>query len=99
MPIFQTAHFRVKPESRAKCEQAIREFIDYIKANETGTLRYTSLQQIDDPTSFMHFFIFQDEAAQEKHRSSEGVQRFTSALYPELIDEVQFTEYITLAST
>ena len=100
MPIFQTAHFKVKPESREKCEQAIREFIDYIKANEPGTLRYSSLQQADDPTGFMHFFMFEDEAARQKHRTSEGVMKFTSILYPELIGgEVKFTEYGMLAST
>ena len=99
MPIFQTAHFKVKPELREKCEQAIREFIDYIKANEPGTLRYTALQQTGNPNKFMHFFIFADEAAREKHRTSEGVQRFTSALYPELIGEVEFTDYTLLAST
>jgi len=99
MPIFQTAYFKVKPESRALCERAILEFIDYIKANEPGTLRYTSLQRADDPNSFMHFFIFQDEAAREIHRSSESVERFTSALYPELNGEVTFTEYAMLAST
>ena len=100
MTIFQTAHFIVKPESRDVCEQAIREFIDYIRANEPGTLRYTSLQQAGDPNSFMNFFIFADEAAQNRHRTSEGVKRFTAVLYPELIDgQVRFTDYAMLAST
>ena len=99
MPVFVTAHFQVKPESRAKCEQAIREFIDYIKANEPGTLRYTSLQQADDPTRFMHFFIFQDAAARETHANSEGVKRFTSVLYPETLAPVEFMEYTIVAST
>ncbi len=99
MPIFQTARFKVKPESREKCEQAVREFIEYIKANEPGTLRYSSLQQADDPTMFMHFFIFADEAARGKHRTSEGVKRFTSVLYPETIDGVEFAEYAMVATT
>jgi len=99
MPVFMTARFIVKPESREKCEQAIHEFIDYIKANEPGTLRYTSLQQADDPTSYMHFFSFQDEAARDKHANSEGVSRFTSVLYPETLTPVEFTEYKMVAST
>jgi quinol monooxygenase YgiN len=99
MPVFMTARFKVKPESREKCEQAIREFIDYIKANEPGTMRYTSLQQADDPLSYLHFFIFADKAAREKHSSSAGVQRFTSVLYPELQAPVEFTEYSLVAST
>jgi quinol monooxygenase YgiN len=99
MPVIMTARFKVRPEGREKCEQAIRDFIDYIKANEPGTMRYTSLQESDDPLSYMHFFIFQDEAAREKHSSSEGVKRFTGVLYPETVDGVQFTEYSMVAST
>jgi len=99
MPVFMTARFKVKPESREKCEQAIREFIEYIRANEPGTMRYSSLQQADDPLSFLHFFIFTDRAAREKHSNSEGVQRFTSVLYPELQAPVEFTEHTLVAST
>ncbi len=100
MTIFQTAHFTVKPESLEKCKAAIQEFIDYVKANEPGTLRYTSLQESGDPHKFMHFFIFQDEAAQEIHRSSPGVTKFTGILYPELASNgVTFTEYAFFAST
>jgi quinol monooxygenase YgiN len=99
MPIYQTARFKVRPEARARCEQAIREFIAYIRANEPGTLRYTSLQERDDPTSFMHFFVFEDEAARERHASSEGVRRFTAVLYPETLAPVDFTEYTVVAST
>jgi quinol monooxygenase YgiN len=96
---FRTAHYQCQPGSVEKCQQANREFIEYIKANEPGTLRYTSLQQADDPTKFMNFMIFQDEAAEERHRTSEGVRRFTDVLYPELVDGVQFTAYTILAST
>ena len=99
MPVFMTARFKVKPEARAKCEQAIREFIAYVKANEPGTLRYTSLQEKDDPASFLHFFIFEDEAAREKHANSEGVNRFTAVLYPECLTPVEFVEYTLVAST
>ena len=99
MPVFRTAHYEVKPEALEKCQQANREFIEYIKANEPGTLRYTSLQQADTPTKFMNFMIFQDEATEETHRNSEGVKRFTDALYPELISEVQLTGYSILTST
>ena len=99
MPVFMTARFKVQPAAREKCEQAIREFIDYIKANEPGTMRYTSLQQAGDRTSFMHFFIFQDAAAQDKHANSKGVKRFTDVLYPETVAGVEFTEYQVVAST
>jgi quinol monooxygenase YgiN len=85
MTIFLTARFAVRPGSREKCEQAVREFIAYIQAN--------------DPDAFRHFFIFQDEAARDQHRASDGVKRFTDALYPELVVPVAFTEYTLVAST
>jgi quinol monooxygenase YgiN len=100
MPIYQTARYQVKPQSRVLCEQAVREFVAYVTQHEQGTtLYYWSWQQPDDPTRFLNVFAFADEAAREKHRTSEGVMRFTSILYPELIRDVEFTEYTLLAST
>ena len=73
--------------------------MDYIKANEPGTLRYTALQQADDPTSFVNFMIFQDAAAEQQHRQSDAVKRFTAVLYPETVASVEFTDYSIVAST
>jgi len=99
MPIYMTARFKVKPESLEKCQQAIHEFIEYIKANEPDTRLYESVQETGDATSFLHYFIFENEAAREKHSSSDGVKRFTGILYPELLVPVEFTEYTLIAST
>ncbi|HJZ49343.1 MAG TPA: antibiotic biosynthesis monooxygenase [Roseiflexaceae bacterium] len=99
MPIYQTAQFEVRPEALERCEQAIREFVAYIQANEPGTLLYTSVHAAGDPASFLHFFIFEDEAARERHRTSEAVRRFTDTLYPELLAPVEFQEYSAVATT
>ena len=99
MLIYQTARFKIRPEAQERCEQAIRNFIAYVKANEPGTVSYLSLQEQGDPTSFLHSFIFQDEAARERHANSEAVQRFTAILYPETLAPVEFTEYTLIAST
>lgn len=55
---------------------------------------YASWQQLDDPTRFVHLFIFDDEAAHERHGSSAAVRKFESVYGPELVDgPVVFTDY------
>jgi hypothetical protein len=55
-------------------------------------------QQADDPTRFLHLFIFEDAAAQTRHGQSEAVKRFESIYTPELVaGEVVFTDYDMIA--
>ena len=99
MAIYQTARFQVKKEALSECEAVIRKFVEYVRANEPKTLLYVSLQERNDPTRFLHYFIFEDEAARDRHSNSIGVNHFTGALYPNLVEPVQFTEYNQFAST
>ena len=99
MSIYMTARFEVKKEALEVCKRTIQEFIEYVRANEPDTILYTSLQEREKPTCFLHYFIFQDEGAREIHSNSEGVNRFTSVLYPNLVAPVEFTEYTVFTST
>ncbi len=98
MAIYLTARFQVRPGALARCEQAIREFVAAVK-DEPRTQLYVSVQETGDVTRFLHFFIFEDEAARDAHSSSAAVQRFTAVLYPECLTPVEFTEYALVAST
>src|SRR5579871_5962197 len=99
MPIQTIAHYRVKPSGVEKVKQAIAEFVPHVVANEPGTKLYVAWQQKDDPTRFVHFFIFQDDAAHAAHASSAAVKRFEEAYGPELAEgEVVFTDYEVIAS-
>jgi len=98
MAVYMTARFKVKPESLETCRQAIGEFVDYVRANKPETRLYESVQETGDATSFLHYFVFEDEAARDRHSNSDGVRRFTSILYPELLAPVEFTEYRLVAS-
>jgi quinol monooxygenase YgiN len=94
-----TAQVAIRPELAEKCEQAIREFIQYIEENEPDTNFYFSMRDSGNATNYLHVFSFKDESGREKHRNSPAVRRFTDTLYPELVSEgVEFKEY-TLVST
>ncbi|HEX2991002.1 MAG TPA: antibiotic biosynthesis monooxygenase [Anaerolineales bacterium] len=99
MPIHQTAYFVVRDDARVVCEKIIHEFVEYVRDNEPDTLLYTSLQEKENPNHFLHYFIFRDENARDRHARSEAVNRFTSILYPNLIAPVEFTEYLMFADT
>jgi quinol monooxygenase YgiN len=99
MPIYMTARFEVQKDALEVCKQTIQEFVEYVRANEPDTILYTSLQEKENPTHFLHYFIFRDEKAREIHSNSDAVNHFTSVLYPNLLAPVEFTEYAVFVST
>ena len=99
MPIYQTAHYQVNAGAVDAVKQAISEFVAYVTENEPGSLMYSAWQGQDDPTRFVHLFIFADDAAHEAHGNSEAVRRFESVYGPELVGgPVVFTDYAQVAS-
>jgi quinol monooxygenase YgiN len=99
MPIYTIAQYRVRPSGVEKVNRAIEEFVQYVQANEPGTKMYVAWRQQDDPTAFVHFFIFQDEAAHTLHSQSDAVKRFEAAYRPELTGgDVVFTDYHLVAA-
>ena len=99
MPIYQTAHYQVKPEAVDKVKAAIVEFIDYVGRNEPGSQMYAAWQQKDDPTRFVHLFEFADADAHRAHGSSPAVRRFEEVYQPDLASgPVVFTDYLLIAS-
>ena len=99
MPIYQTAHYQVKPDAVEVVKRAIEEFVAYVRANEPGARVYQSWQLQSDPTHFLHLFIFEDEAAATIHSRSAAVARFESVYTPELVGgPVVFTDYDLVAT-
>ena len=74
--IRQLARYQVRPEALETCLAAIRTFVAYVRANEPGTLRYDVWQERDEPTRFVHRFVFRDAAAHRVHSASREVQAF-----------------------
>jgi quinol monooxygenase YgiN len=98
MPIHTIAHYRAKPSGVDKVKQAIAEFVPHIRANEPGSRIYLAWHQKDDPTCFVHFFIFENEAAHQARGNSAAVKKFKAAYGSELVEgDVVFTDYEVIA--
>ncbi len=98
MSIYQTGGYQVKTSAVEKVKKAIKDFVPYIQESEPGTQMYLAWQEKDDPTRFLHFFIFEDAAAQARHGQSKPVHRFESVYSPELVNgNVVFTDYEMVA--
>lgn len=99
MSIYIIAEYKVRNSGVEKVKRAIAEFVPHIQAHEPGTKLYLAWQQKQDPTRFVHFFIFENEAAQQTHSRSDAVKRFEAAYRPELDGgEVKFTDYEVVAA-
>jgi quinol monooxygenase YgiN len=99
MAVYQIAEYRVNSRAVEKVKRSIEEFVRYVKANEPGTRLYVAWQQKKDPTRFVHFFIFENEAAHKAHGESAAVKRFESVYSPELAGgDVVFTDYDMVAT-
>ncbi|MEK6846851.1 MAG: antibiotic biosynthesis monooxygenase [Nanoarchaeota archaeon] len=89
--IYKIAKFTVKKNKLKICKRAIKEFVHQIKNNEPGTILYESFQE-NNSSTFIHFMVFKDEKAEEKHADSEYVNKFTNILYPNCSKKPLFTE-------
>ena len=98
MSVHLTAEYRVHPGSIERCLAAIREFVAAVARDEPGALHYAVWQDERDPVHFHHHFVFEDEAAEQRHRSSEAARKFTAVLHPETVSGVHFTRYREVAS-
>jgi quinol monooxygenase YgiN len=98
MPIYQTARFQIQPQALEKCKQATRDFIDYVRTHEPGTLQYTAMEEKINSANFLYVFVFADDAARDRHANSDAVKHFSGLLYPNTLAPVEFTEYTVVAA-
>lgn len=97
MPICITARYRVRPQFTKVCQKAIQDLVDHVKENEPGILFYVAQQDILDPMRFQQTIIFRDEAALAMHQQSKASARFVSAVYPNTLEPIEFTEHNIIA--
>jgi quinol monooxygenase YgiN len=99
MTVYMTAQWQCQAGAEAIVTNALRQFVAAVKQNEPNTQVYTALQQVENRSAFMTYFIFEDEAARDFHSSTEWVKRFTDVIYPQNLSPVVFTEYELVATT
>src|SRR5580765_590423 len=91
--IRELARYEVRPDSLSQCLSAIHDFVAYVRANESGALRYEVWQEAEHPTRFVHIFIWRDAEANRVHGESAAVKKFSGILYPNCLAPVEFVEY------
>lgn len=91
--IRELARYEVRPDALDQCLAAIHEFVAYVRSNEPGALRYEVWQEIENPTRFVHIFVWRDAEANRIHGESEAVRKFAGILYPNCLAPVEFIEY------
>ena len=98
MPIFRTLRYKLKPESVEKCRQLLQEYMTLQRQNEPGTLFYFVMQEKDDPTIFMHFGVYEDEAAAEAHGNNAYVKHYADSVFAEAPEPGVLVDYDLIAS-
>ena len=91
--IRQLAFYEIHPEAMEQVLAAIHEFVEYIRKNEAGTLRYEVWQESENPARFAHIFVFRDTHADQIHSASAEVKKFAGILYPQCLEPVKFVDY------
>ena len=73
------ALYRIKGDKLEEVKEAVAEFVEAVKLNEPATLFYEAYQGTDD-LSFFHIMTFENEEAEEKHRSTPHMGTFVAKL-------------------
>jgi quinol monooxygenase YgiN len=69
--IHELARYEARPESLDDMIAAIHEFVDYVRANESGALPHEVWQEREHPTGFVQIVVWRDEEANRIHGQSE----------------------------
>lgn len=76
MPITVIAKLKVQPGKDADFEAAARQMIATVKESEAGTLAYILHKNTKDPTEFVYYEVYQDQAALDAHGKTDHMKAF-----------------------
>ena len=83
-----TAIIRARKGEEATMRQALLDVAEHVRANEPTTIGFYVSQDMQDPCIFTTYERFVDQAAMERHNTSQTVARFFSIAKPILDGEV-----------
>jgi hypothetical protein len=86
----------VKPEKIGDVEKAMHEHAAHLKEQFPGFFWWT-VKDKEDPTRYLSLIIPPDEETNQKASDSEGTKRFVDVLYPNLIGEIEWTDWEPVA--
>ncbi|MDE1814070.1 MAG: antibiotic biosynthesis monooxygenase [Thaumarchaeota archaeon] len=81
-PITILVQYKIKKKKLTKATNAILEYVEQVKKNEPGTMKYTVFQDENDCTLFIHVMSFADKAAKKTHEKSEHLKKLKKILVP-----------------
>jgi quinol monooxygenase YgiN len=74
------AKLKVHTDGEAAFRQAAEKMIAHVTANEPGTVTYVLHRSTSDPTVFVFYEAYADQAAFAAHGSSAAMQEFFGAV-------------------
>ncbi len=75
MPITVIAKLKVKSGNEAAFEAAAREMLPKV-GGEAGTLTYILHKDVRDPSTFVYYEMYQDQAALDAHGKTDHMKTF-----------------------
>ncbi|MGH7986212.1 MAG: putative quinol monooxygenase [Candidatus Binataceae bacterium] len=94
MSVTLIAKIKAKQGSEQKLEEAFRDMIKKVRANEPGCQAYVLHRAEKDPTQFVWYEVYQDQAAFDNHRKTEHMKEMGQRI-AELLDGRPQLEMLT----
>ena len=94
---YTMAKYTVRPETVNEVKKAIAEFVAEVREHEPRTLCVVFREE--GQHSFVHWMLFQDQAAEHRHGQARYNQRFAQKLMPNFVGKPSFSEFRLFAAT
>jgi len=95
MLITKIAEYKVKKAEVEKVIELVAGFVKVVNT-EVGTHQYLAYQK-PDGVSFIHFMVFENEAAEKQHDDAGYTKEFINELYPLCLNEPKYTSLTKVA--